>query len=125
MGVWAQCRAIGTPYSCAMSPIFLVSRMPPDVSEVGVNDIYGVVLAEHFERLLQVDVFAGEDGDVDGVGDLLEESVSCQGIISSSQERLYLVERLAQADAADSRRGPKWSAAIGMSMPTSSRTAAT
>src|SRR6266699_896387 len=31
-GVPAKCIAMGTPYSCAPSPIFLVSRIPPEVA---------------------------------------------------------------------------------------------
>ncbi len=34
-GVPAKCIAIGTPPSCARSPIFFVSRIPPDVARSG------------------------------------------------------------------------------------------
>ena len=38
MGLSAMWMAMATPWSCAMSPIFLVSRMPPDGEQVGVDD---------------------------------------------------------------------------------------
>src|ERR1039458_8308321 len=52
-------------------------------------------------------------------------SVSCQGIMSSSHERLYLVSALPSRMQLLTLNGPKWSAEIGMSMPTTSRTAET
>ena len=72
-GVPAKCMAMATPCSMAKSPIFFVSSRPPERGEVGVDHVHGAHVDELVEVLLQVDVLAGEDRDVDGVPDLLHQ----------------------------------------------------
>ena len=106
IGVCAQCSAIGTPYSWAISPIFLVSGSRR-YSAGPVNDVHRMVPAEYLERLLQEDVLAGHDRDIHGVGDLFQQFRLLPGIMSSSHEMLYLVRALPSRMQLLTLKGPK------------------
>src|SRR5262249_9254092 len=67
--------------------------------EIRVNDIDGVRAAELDKRLLEIDVFAGQDGNVDRVGDLLEQLGILPGNHVFEPGEVVLFERLAQANA--------------------------
>src|ERR1035437_10722608 len=67
--------------------------------QVGMDDVHRMLAAEHLERLLQENVFAGEHGDIDGVGDLLPQSGLLPGNHVLQPGEVVLGERLAQADA--------------------------
>ena len=60
-----------------------------------MDDIHRVIAAKLHEAFLEIDVLAGADGDVHGRGNLFEQiGLAVQGIMSSSQAKLYLAKPL-------------------------------
>src|ERR1019366_8186097 len=67
--------------------------------QIRVNDIHRVVPAQHLERLFQVDVLTGEDGEIHRVGDLLQQLRLLPGDHVLEPGEVVLGERLTQPDA--------------------------
>ena len=98
---------------------------PAGRHEIRLNHIDRVVPAQFDEGFLQIDILAGENRDVDGIGDFLQKVGILPGDHVFEPREVVLFKPLSQPDAAVDPDVTKWSAESGMSIPTISRIWAT
>ena len=94
IGEPAMCIAMLTPYSCARSPIFLVSSIPPDDARSGWQTDMAPASNSFTNSSLQYMSSPVQMGVSQELASRTNWSVNCHGIMSSSQARRYLSRAL-------------------------------